>query len=427
MNIGDIIDGYEIQRHIGFGGMGIVYEVIKDGNCYALKTCTDKDVEAITRFKREVRLMKSITDSRVIDIIDDNLDADPPYFVMTLCDQSLKDAVNNGLIEDEQFEYARQLCAGIKALHDGGVIHRDIKPANVLIIGDIIKVSDLGLGKFVNRDSTILTPIHDTTIGTLDYVAPEICNDGEGRGADARSDIYSIGKLLYFVFSQGKSPRFVDAEQVKADVFSIISKCTKISPTNRYQDVFEIINALHICQHSRKSIVSIKDVVSAHKTGINDAEFSDTLYRHLLTLQDDLGVLIRDLRTIGTENLKLLLKYKKNDVSNIINLLLTTYNNNNSYWIQFEDVDVLVGRARLLLQLSSSLQEKQELLEFSIEISKNYNRYPAMEIVGNMLHDFTEDEIKLMPVLFSTHKDTINDIKDNFRKSIPETVRLYLR
>ena len=72
-------------------------------------------------------------------------------------------------------------------------------------------------------------------MGTYDYVAPEIYIDGKGRDADERSDIYSIGKLLYYVFSDGENPHCVNSSKVSADIFSIIGKCTKVMPNDRYQ------------------------------------------------------------------------------------------------------------------------------------------------------------------------------------------------
>lgn len=94
MKIGNKIDEYEIIEYIGEGGMGTVFRVCKDGNYYALKTCRTDDEESILRFKREVRIMKSVHDSNIINVIDENLDAIPPYFIMPLCEQSLEDAVD---------------------------------------------------------------------------------------------------------------------------------------------------------------------------------------------------------------------------------------------------------------------------------------------------------------------------------------------
>lgn len=426
MSIGDKIDGYEILNHIDSGGMGSVYLVSKDENSYALKTCNDKDSEYIKRFKREVRLIKSTVNSNVIEVLDDNLDIDDPYFVMPLCDSSLFDAVKAGLSDDEKFEYTKQFCKGIKALHDSGVIHRDIKPNNALILGDEIKVSDLGLGKFEKRDSTVITPT-TATLGTPAYMPPEIYRDGDGRNADKRSDIYSIGILFYFVFSDGESPYVIDASKVQADIYSIINKCTKISANDRYQDVSEVINALNICQKARTAIISINDIISTHKRKVNDTEFADQVYNYLLTNQDDLGTLIKDLKTLNGDRFQLMLKYEQGEVSNLIHLLLTTYKNDNSYWIQFEDVDVLVNRAQILMKTTTVLQEKQNLLEFAIHLSVEFNRWASMQIVVSMLHDLTDAEIKSLALFITTNKDNINTIKDSVSNPLPESVKAFIR
>ena len=425
MNIGDTIDGYEIMNHIGSGGMGSIYLVLKEGNSYAMKTCDDKDPEYIKRFKREVRLMKSTVNSNVIEVLDENLDIDDPYFIMPLCNSSLSNAVNKGLTEDEKFEYVKQFCTGIKALHDSQVIHRDIKPNNALVLGNEIKISDLGLGKFVNRDSSVLTPTI-ATLGTPVYMSPEVYRDGNGRNADKRSDIYSIGKLLYFVFSDGESPYVIDSSKVKADIYSIINKCIKIHPNDRYQDVSEIINALNICQKARTAVISINDIILDHKPRVNDAEFADKVYNYLLTNQDDLGTLIKDLRILKSDRFELMLKYKSKEVSNLIHLLLTTHQNDSNYWIQFEDVDVLVNRALLLMQKTTVLQEKQDLLEFSIQLSVGFNRWPSMQIVVNMLHDLTEEEVKSIALFFTTNKDNMNTIKDSVNNPLPESVKAFI-
>ena len=427
MKIGNKIDGYEIIEYVGEGGMGTVFRVCKDGDFYALKTCRTDDEESILRFKREVRIMKSVHHSNIINVIDDNLDATPPYFIMPLCEQSLEDAVDGILTEEEKFDYSLQVCAGIQLLHNQKIIHRDVKPSNALLHKGIIKVADLGLGKFINRDSVCLTPTNDKTIGTYDYVAPEIYKDGKGRDADERSDIYSIGKLRYYVFSDGESPLFVNFSKVDADIFSIIDKCTKVMPNDRYQNVSEIINALNICKKTRTTALSLEDIVSKHKAGVNDVQFAEDIYQYLLTLQNDLGLLIQNLKVLKKDNFQLLLEHKQKEIGNIINLLLTTYKENNYYWVQFEDVDILVSYARLLMQRTQILQEKQDLLEFAIDISINYNRWIAMGVVVNMFTDLSKDEIKAIAPFLVANKDNINQIQENVNKPLPDILKILIR
>lgn len=426
MKTGDIIDGYEILDHIDSGGMGSVYLASKGEYCYALKTCLEKDPEYIKRFKREVRLMKSVVNPYVIEVFDENLDIDDPYFVMPLCDSSLSEMVRKGLTDDEKFDFTKQLCIGVKSLHDSKIIHRDIKPNNTLVLNNEIKVSDLGLGKFINRDSTVLTPTI-ATLGTPEYMSPEIYRDGDGRNADERSDIYSIGKLLYFVFSDGESPQYIDASKVKPDIYSIINKCIKMSPTDRYQDVSRVINALNVCQKARAEIISMSDIISTYKLGVNNAEFAKKAYNYLLNNQDDLASLIETLRILKSDKLALILKYNSEGVSTLIHLLLTTHQNNSSYWIQFEDVDILVDIARILLQTTKVLQEKQNLLEFAIILSIGYNRWTSMQIVISMLYDLTEKDIKSIAPFLNDNKENINIIKDATKKTLPEAVKIFIQ
>ncbi|WP_288359274.1 hypothetical protein [uncultured Bacteroides sp.] len=173
--------------------------------------------------------------------------------------------------------------------------------------------------------------------------------------------------------------------------------------------------------------LSLEDIVSKHKAGVNDVQFAEDIYQYLLTSQNDLGLLIQDLKVLKKDDFQLLLKHKQKEIGNIANLLLTTYKENNYYWIQFEDVDILVSYAHLLMKNTQILQEKQELLGFSIEISINYNRWMAMGIVVNMFADLSKDEIKAMAPFLVASKDSINQIQENVNKPLPDALKILIR
>lgn len=189
----------------------------------------------------------------------------------------------------------------------------------------------------------------------------------------------------------------------------------------------EVINALNICQKARTAIISINDIISTHKPRVNDAEFADQVYNYFLTNQDDLGTLIKDLKTLNGDRFKLMLTYKQGEVSNVIYLLLTTYKNDKNYWIQFEDVDILVNRTRILMKTATELQEKQDLLEFAINLSVEFNRWLSMQIVISMLHDLTDADIKSMALFITNNKDNINTIKNSVSNPLPKSVNAFLR
>lgn len=427
MTIGTKIGEYTITGFIDRGGMGTVFQAEKEGVNYALKICNNEDDESTQRFKREVRIMKGIDSPRIIEVIDDNLNDNPPYFVMPLGDRSLEQAVEEGISEEKQFDYVEQFCEGIQLLHEKGIIHRDIKPSNALLFGESIKVSDLGLGKFIERNSKTLTPSGDKTIGSFGYFPPEIYKDGQGKNADVRSDIYCIGKLIYFVFSGGEDPQYVEETSVKADIYTIINKCIKIVPNDRYQNVTEIINALQLCQKMRKSTFSLEEIVSRHRMGVNDQKFADEVYQYLLTLEDDFELLIKSFKTIKTELFQVILRYKQEDVGALIHILSTIYKNGSYYSIDFDDIDILANRIFLLTKTTKSLKDKQDLLNFAINISIEFNRWNAMDTVVKMLNSLSNDEVKSIIPFCIENKDFLQIIRDSSKIPLNEVIRNVIR
>ena len=189
MEIGEIVNGYKIISHIGQGGAGIVYDVQKGSAHYALKECVDLDEESLKRFARELRITKTLNSPNIVKVIDEDIQADSPYYIMEMCEESLKQAVDRGLDKEQKYSYVLQACNGFAELHNNGIVHRDIKPGNILIANGEVKVSDFGLGKFKNRDTTTITT-DITSKGTPGFMAPEIANEGHFKDADVRSDIF---------------------------------------------------------------------------------------------------------------------------------------------------------------------------------------------------------------------------------------------
>lgn len=244
----NIIDGkYEILGNLGRGGFGIVYKVrnLATGENFALKICTENDEENVRRFKREVRLMKDIEDINVIKIIDENLENEPPYFVMPLANGSLKGIMHT--LKDNHdlaLDLFLQVCTGIKALHNSNKIHRDIKPENILLFDENkVVVSDLGLGKFENRDSTILTS-SSIYMGTEGYIPPEFMARGGTKSADARGDVFQLGKTLYFILT-GEYPSLIENNILPPGLTYIIQKAIKNNPNDRYKTVGELMDAIY--------------------------------------------------------------------------------------------------------------------------------------------------------------------------------------
>jgi len=196
-----ILDGrYRIVGLLGKGGMGEVYRAddLKLGQTVALKLLPDhfvSDPARLAQFHNEVRLARTISHRNVCRTYDIG-DADGrPFLTMEYVDgedlASLLRRIGR-FPQDKAVEVARQLCAGLAAAHERGVLHRDLKPANVMIDGDgHVRITDFGL-------AGVAGDVDNTRSGTPAYMAPEQL---AGREVTPRSDVYALGLVLFELFT----------------------------------------------------------------------------------------------------------------------------------------------------------------------------------------------------------------------------------
>lgn len=223
-----LVEGrYQVIRKLGSGGMGAVYEAlqVRLRKRVALKVLRPELAShdtAVKRFLREARAASSIEQRNVVDIIDfGELPGGAVYYVMEYLEgEDLSDLLKR----QGRLSWARarniflQVVRALKAAHESGIVHRDIKPANVFIVAgktdegpDFIKVLDFGIAKTDNAspETQGLTGTSEL-MGTAYYMAPEQAN---GEQADARTDIYAFGVLMFEVLT-GRVP-FEDANAFK--------------------------------------------------------------------------------------------------------------------------------------------------------------------------------------------------------------------
>ena len=250
----DVIDKrFKVVKGIGGGGMGrvMLVEDLHSANLQvALKYCLPGDQEMTRRFAREVRIMAGIQNPNVMPVLFSALDHDPPYFTMPLGKNSIADEL--GILskdEPKALEAFKQICLGVQAIHRAGGTHRDIKPPNAMRMssGEIV-VSDLGLAKLDPRDTTILTQ-SNVFMGTEAYSAPEQRVLRGTREADARTDVYQLGKLLYELLT-GCLPVAMDLNAVPVGLAYIIRKATRDSPGDRYPSVAHLLDVIAAYQYA---------------------------------------------------------------------------------------------------------------------------------------------------------------------------------
>jgi serine/threonine protein kinase/tetratricopeptide (TPR) repeat protein len=196
---GTVIGHYRIVEKIGAGGMGEVYlaDDTELNRQVALKflslhLCQDADCRA--RFKREAQAAAKLNHPNIVTIYEVSEFNGRPFFAMEhVAGQSLRELIKAKEPPiDRVIELAIQICEGLHKAHQSGIVHRDVKPANILIDADgHAKILDFGLASVVGSDHLTKT---GSTLGTIGYMSPE---QAKGEEVDQRSDIFSLGIILY--------------------------------------------------------------------------------------------------------------------------------------------------------------------------------------------------------------------------------------
>lgn len=207
--IGKRLDGrYEIHELIGVGGMAKVYRCndTVDDREVAIKILKDEYLnndEFIRRFKNESKAIAMLSHPNIVKVYDVSFGDMIQYIVMEYIDGiSLKEYIEQqGIIESKDaLHLTMQVLKALQHAHECGIVHRDIKPQNIMLLQDgTIKVTDFGIARFSDKSTATMT---DQAIGSVHYIAPE---QARGDATDGKTDIYSVGVMLYEMLT-GKLP-----------------------------------------------------------------------------------------------------------------------------------------------------------------------------------------------------------------------------
>jgi eukaryotic-like serine/threonine-protein kinase len=283
---------YEIVAPLGAGGMGEVYRardthLQRDVAIKILPTEMCSDAERRSRFEREARAAGQITHPNILSIFDVGAQDGIPYLVTELLDgETLRHRLNSGAVPlRKMIDFSAQIARGLGAAHEKGIVHRDIKPENIFLCRDgSAKILDLGLARFTEeRDPTLSTTVtHQTSsgavLGTAAYLSPE---QARGQVADARSDLFSLGTVIYEMLAgqrpfQGNSfadlvsailkedpaPFALDAK-VPIALDRIVRRCLEKNPEERFQSARDLafqLDSLNSGSELRSGIVSSSGV-----------------------------------------------------------------------------------------------------------------------------------------------------------------------
>ncbi|MBQ4364546.1 MAG: serine/threonine protein kinase, partial [Oscillospiraceae bacterium] len=264
-NIGRKLDGrYEITELIGVGGMADVYKAtdLMENRVVAVKILKpeySENEEFLRRFRNESKAIAVLSHPNIVKIYDVGFTDEIQFIVMEYIDGiTLKELLEQqGVLRwKDALKFVVQILKALQHAHDKGIVHRDIKPQNIMLFPDgNIKVMDFGIARFSRIDGKTLS---DKTIGSVHYISPE---QAKGEMTDERSDIYSVGVMLYEMLTgrkpfDGDTPIAIAVKHMQETAIppreimpsipesleEIVLHAMERSPARRYQSASEMIN-----------------------------------------------------------------------------------------------------------------------------------------------------------------------------------------
>jgi serine/threonine-protein kinase len=270
------LGNYTLRARIGKGAHGDVWlarqePLGRDVAVKVLRDATGSAAEAVRRFEREARTASQLSHPNTIRIFDYGATLDGVSFlVMELLDGSDLDAIvvaAGSLPAARAVHLARQMCGALAEAHEAGIVHRDIKPANVFVTHvagewDVVKVLDFGVAGFSHRRGDITRA--DKVVGTPAFMAPETIG---GERADQRSDVYSLGAVLYWMLTgeplfscrtlgellraaterMPEPPSARSRRDVPPALDAVVLRCLAKAPAERFATMRELDAALAAC------------------------------------------------------------------------------------------------------------------------------------------------------------------------------------
>ena len=274
---GTTLGPYKILAPLGAGGMGEVYRArdTRLGRDVAIKVIPAelaRDPERIKRFEHEARAAGALSHPNVCGILDIGTGEGSPFVVMELLEgETLRERLNAGLIPVRKaIDYVAQGAHGLAAAHEKGIVHRDLKPENLFVTKDgRVKVLDFGLAKLTRpevlasageKSISIAATETGAILGTVGYMAPE---QVRGQNADARSDLFALGAILYelltgkrafhgasyvetlhSILNEEPPPLSTSGRDIPPGLEPIMRHCLEKNPEERFQSARDLAFAL---------------------------------------------------------------------------------------------------------------------------------------------------------------------------------------
>ena len=279
--VGQVFDNrYRIEKLIGVGGMAVVFKATdtlmrREVAVKILREEIAADTQSVQRFINESKAVAMLSHQNIVNIYDVSVRENIKYIVMEYVEGiTLKSYIEHRevLSLKEIIGYTTQILRGLAHAHKKKIVHRDIKPQNIMLLKNgVIKVTDFGIAKLPNADTLTVT---DKAIGTVFYISPE---QASGKKIDARSDLYSLGVMMYEmatgklpftadspvsvalmqVNDEPKSPREINPN-IPVGLEQIILRAMEKDPADRYQSAEEMLAQISELRENPKIVFKEK-------------------------------------------------------------------------------------------------------------------------------------------------------------------------
>ena len=379
--IGKKLDGrYLIESLIGVGGMANVYKGrdVRTGNQIAVKVLKEEfldNEELVRRFKNESKAISILNHPNIVKVYDVSVTDQLQYIVMEYIDGiTLKEYLkqrNGALTWKEVVHFATQVLSALDHAHSKGIVHRDVKPQNIMLQADgSIKMMDFGIARFSRAQSQTVS---DKAIGSVHYISPE---QAKGDHTDARTDIYSVGVMMYEMLSgklpfdgtgavsiaimqisEKPKPLAEVAPNIPVGLRQITEKAMEKDPADRYQSAQEMLDA--IAAFRRNPSISfeyeyntqdnpdktINRVVSSTAKTAGKAAVSTSQARRAGTMNSGKGKNVKKQKAKAAKGLSMLPIFFGMAVAFVIGAAILVYliftNSTNSFFSKHADVQLI--------------------------------------------------------------------------------------
>ncbi len=380
---------YKDKKIIGSGAFGEVWKCKRntDGSVFAKKILkTPCDEEAKIRFQKEVRILAKLDHPNIVSIIARRLGEEPIWYVMPLYSHSLFNELA-GLVGDEEriHKVFGAILDALDYAHSEGVIHRDLKPENVLMNNDDdVVITDFGLGRIIDSHTTRLTGT-GYTMGTDLYMAPE--QFSFAKNADKRSDIFTLGRMLYELFTGRLTSAIQDTTKLDPAIAVIVDRCTRPEPEDRFQSVAALKKAWHAAIGAKDSLSDYEHVkeISARLTATRRPEEGDIddIIELLSRYIDDSDLLHDIIMELPTKVVRLMVR---EDTKKTRALITQFVKHTGGQGWGFSYTDSIGNHCKSLYDEIDDPIIRADLLYCVVQVGENHSRWKVMGIATDLFH-----------------------------------------